>query len=88
MFRAGAVWLCPQIELIVRGKVGSGEGVPTGRYIGRRAGAALLHLLHTSQVPWVKLGAEHNITKASLHGSWLSLVSFRGFREVPVSGLT
>ncbi len=69
MFCAAAVWLRPHIELIVRGEVWPWGGTPTGSCIGRGAGAALLNLLHTGQVPWVKLGAEHNITEASLHDS-------------------
>ena len=84
MFCAATVWLCPYIELIVRGETWGWPwgGTPIGSCIRWWAGAALLHFLHTCQVPWVKLGAEHDITKASLHCSelWpLSLPSLRFF---------
>lgn len=71
IFCAATVWLRPHIELIVGAKVWPWGATPTGSCIGWRARAAPLHLLHACQVPWVKLGAEHNITKASLHGSEL-----------------
>lgn len=71
MFCAAAVWLRPHIELIVGAKVWAWGATPTGSCISRRAGAVFLHLFHACQVPWVKLGAEHNITKAGFHGSEL-----------------
>lgn len=76
MLCAAAVWLRPHIELIVGAKVWPWGATPTGSCISRRAGAVFLHLFHTCQVPWVKLGAEHNITKAGFHGSELWSLTF------------
>lgn len=74
------VWLCPHIKLIFWAKVGSGGTTATGSGVSRRAGV-VLHLLYSCQVPWVKLGAEHDCTKAGFHGFWTFLV------EVPARGL-
>lgn len=68
VFCPGTIWLRPHIELIVRGKVKPWEAAHNGWWVSRRAGVPL-HLLHACQVPWVKLGGEHDIAEASIHGS-------------------